>query len=66
MLCCAPLQVAIIRQVEVDINNEIDLQKGSQKEERSKLKRGSGKAKEVAQLIQQRDGEAGAGRGGVT
>jgi hypothetical protein len=49
--------VAIIRQVEVDITNEIDQQKGNHKEERSKLKLWSGKAKEVAQLIQQRDGE---------
>ena len=59
-LCCLPCplqQVAIIRQVEVDITNEIDQQKGNHKEERSKLKLWSGKAKEVAQLLQQRDGE---------
>lgn len=53
------MQVAIIRQVEVDIANEIELQRASHKEERGKLKLWSGKAKEAAAAIKEHDGGRG-------
>lgn len=58
-------QVSIIRQVEVDIANETELQRASHKEERGKLKLWSGKAKEAAAAIAERDGEHGEREGGA-
>ena len=58
-----PPQVATIRQVEVDIQEELVQQRGSQKEEASKLKLWGGKATELAAQLAERDG--GAGRRGA-
>jgi hypothetical protein len=58
VLCvCVCLQVAIIRQVEVDIEGQIEQQKAAHKDERSKLNLWSGKAKQCAAQIEERDGE---------
>ena len=51
-----PAQVSIIRQVEVDIANEIDQFKAAHKEESSKLKLWSTKARECAAQIAECDG----------
>ena len=57
-------QVAIIRQVEVDIANEIELMRANHKEERSKAKLWGGKAREAAAAIAERDGAWGGLAGG--
>ncbi|KAI3438320.1 hypothetical protein D9Q98_000754 [Chlorella vulgaris] len=49
-------EVAIIRQVEVDIEGQIEQQKAAHKDERSKLNLWSGKAKQCAAQIEERDG----------
>ena len=43
----------------MDIANEIELQRASQKEERGKLKLWSGKAREAAASIKEHDGGLG-------
>ena len=54
---CLPPQVGIIRQVEVDIGSEIERYRTAFREESSKLKHWSAKAKEVAKQIVDKDGE---------
>ncbi|PSC72157.1 structural maintenance of chromosomes 4 [Micractinium conductrix] len=51
-------EVATIRQVEVDIQDELDKQKSAHKEERSKVRYWGGKAAEAAKAIEERDGAA--------
>lgn len=54
---CSGTQVGIIRAVEVDIQNEMDQQKASLREESKNLKHWARKADELAKQVAERDGE---------
>lgn len=51
-------EVSIVRQVEADITNEIDLQRTAKKEETAKLKHWTVKATQLGETIAERDGLA--------
>ena len=56
-------EVGIIRQVEVDIANELDLQRSGLREEGAALRGWAAKAKDYAKQLAEHDGEGGRGAG---